>query len=302
MFEAIRYISSGFTLIAFVVAALVWAYGRTVDNRRQMIRDAQTDRQADLVARTLRGMNIDVRKLSPNQQYKLALEQLRARSRKSYLVAAVVVLLAIIAAIVAVQPGVAAALFRVPDRPRGLTLKALPASELIGGEGGSTFTTTCGPGQVITGFSGRAGDWVVYRLSALCASLSLHPTPNDSIRKIGVSPASLTPARGSEEGSHFSVQCSPGAFLHRVDIQKSRFERGGTYVTAIRGRCAEAAIAHDGAVRFLPRDSLATVGSHVDGVGSVEFCGGQAVPTGLTGRSGEWLDALAITCSELHYL
>lgn len=302
MFEAIRFVSSGVTLIAFIAAGLVWLYARHMESRRQMIRDAKTEAQADLVARTLKGMNIDVRKLSATRQYNLALEQLRARSRRFYVLSAVVVALALIAAWVAVNPRVAKFLFEAAVKPvTGPRLAPASQTEPTGGTGGSYFGTQCDSNQVLIGFSGRAGDWRVFRLSGLCGNLLAEAAGDKGRTRLRPIYTSVTPARGSEQGAPFEVQCPPNSLLYLLDVQAAEFKNDETYVTAIRGKCAEAIVSNEG-VRLIPTDTLPLVGAYVSGVGSSEYCGGNAVARGLYGRSGYWLDALGISCSDLSYV
>lgn len=98
--EAIRYIGSAATLIAFVVAVAAWAYAKRLEQRREVLAEATDSRRADLAALVLERYGIDTRTLSREQRYQLAREELRAAMRRFYVIAAAIIVIALCAIVV----------------------------------------------------------------------------------------------------------------------------------------------------------------------------------------------------------
>jgi hypothetical protein len=96
--EAIKYVSSGFALCAFVVAALLTYFKNRSQEERKRIESAPPEDRADLVAKTLEIFNVDTTGLTRQQQFEIAMRQINARIERFRLVAIVVVVLAIIGA------------------------------------------------------------------------------------------------------------------------------------------------------------------------------------------------------------
>jgi type II secretory pathway pseudopilin PulG len=96
--EAIKYVSGGFTLCAFFVAALLSYLKNRTQEERKRIETARPEDRADLVAKTLEFFNVDTRGLTREQQFQLAMRQINGRIERFRLVAIVVVVLAIIGA------------------------------------------------------------------------------------------------------------------------------------------------------------------------------------------------------------
>lgn len=90
--EAIKYVSSGVTLLAFIAAIVFAIYRRSLLSRERLIELAPAAERARLVKSTLHEFfDVDTNSLSEDHAYQLALEQIHARSRR-YLINAVVVL------------------------------------------------------------------------------------------------------------------------------------------------------------------------------------------------------------------
>lgn len=102
MWEAIAYVSSGFTLAAFLAAVVAWSFKAKVDERERLIRTAKPEERADLVRNTLEFFHVDATKLTKDLQYKVVLEQIHARSQRFRMVSVVICFLAAIAAVVAI--------------------------------------------------------------------------------------------------------------------------------------------------------------------------------------------------------
>jgi hypothetical protein len=101
MWEAIAFVSSGVTLTAFLAAVVAWAYKTKAEERERLIRTAKPDQRADLVRNALEIFHVDTTGLTREQQYSLAIEQIRARAQRLKVVAALVCFLSVVAAAVA---------------------------------------------------------------------------------------------------------------------------------------------------------------------------------------------------------
>jgi hypothetical protein len=99
MWTAIKYVGSGLTLVAFLCALAAWLYRSYLLRRERLIKSVPEAKRAALVERTLVLFNIDTRKLLPEQQYNLALEQIRDRAKRFRVTAGVIVVIALIAAV-----------------------------------------------------------------------------------------------------------------------------------------------------------------------------------------------------------
>jgi hypothetical protein len=94
--QAIQYVTSGFTLCAFIVAVIAWAYKKYSQEQRLRIESAQPEDRGALVSQTLEGFNVDTTKLTKEQQYDIVLKQIAMRIERFRIIASVVVVLAII--------------------------------------------------------------------------------------------------------------------------------------------------------------------------------------------------------------
>jgi hypothetical protein len=104
MWTAIQYVGSGLTLVAFLVAVAAWLYKSYLNllKKEDLIKSVPEDQRAELVERTLVLFKIDTHKLTREQQYNLALEQIRERARRFLVTAVVIVVIALIAAVLTV--------------------------------------------------------------------------------------------------------------------------------------------------------------------------------------------------------
>src|SRR5262245_8381475 len=99
--EAIKYVGSGLTLAAFVVAAIAWILKSKSEERERLIGLAKEDERAALVRDALEFFRVETAGLTKAQQYQLALEQIRARSQRFKIVALIVCIIAVLGAVVA---------------------------------------------------------------------------------------------------------------------------------------------------------------------------------------------------------
>jgi hypothetical protein len=99
--EGIRLVTSGLTLIAFVVLAALFAYRRRLKSQeRLLLKGGPKDR--GYVQSVLAFFDVDTSRLTPDGAFNLALEQVRAKDRANRrLVVASVIIVAILAALTA---------------------------------------------------------------------------------------------------------------------------------------------------------------------------------------------------------
>src|SRR6185295_12867024 len=100
--NAIAYVSSGVTLVAFIVAVLAWLYRSKILQVERTIRLAPKNKRAELVERALEFLHVETSTLTREQKYNLALRQIHERARRFLITASVVVILSCLAAAVSV--------------------------------------------------------------------------------------------------------------------------------------------------------------------------------------------------------
>src|SRR5450759_529274 len=100
--EAIKYVGSGLTLAAFIVAAIAWILKSKSEERERLIDLAKEDERAELVRDALEFFRVDTAGLTKAQQYQLALEQIRGRSQRFKIVAVVVCIVAVLGTAIAI--------------------------------------------------------------------------------------------------------------------------------------------------------------------------------------------------------
>jgi hypothetical protein len=98
MWNAIPYVGTGIALIAFIAAVVAWTYKAQLDKDERLIRAAPESDRGQLVKNALEFFNVETARLSEEQQYKIALEQIQARGQRFKISAAVICFLAIIIA------------------------------------------------------------------------------------------------------------------------------------------------------------------------------------------------------------
>jgi HEAT repeat protein/Tfp pilus assembly protein PilF len=99
--EAIKYVGSGLTLAAFIIAAIAWLLKSKSEERERLINLANDDERAGLVRDALEFFSVDTAGLTKAQQYQLALEQIRERAQRFKIVAVVVCIIAVLGAAIA---------------------------------------------------------------------------------------------------------------------------------------------------------------------------------------------------------
>jgi hypothetical protein len=99
--DAIKYVSSGLTLVAFIAAAILTGYRRSLLSRERLINLTPAGQRAQLVKSTLKEyFDVNTENLTEEHAYDLALQQIHARSRR-YLINALVVSTILLCSIIA---------------------------------------------------------------------------------------------------------------------------------------------------------------------------------------------------------
>jgi hypothetical protein len=142
---ALQYVGTGLSLVAFVVAAILFAYRARLTNRAEIINSAPEKERLEAIAATAEFFRVDVSGLSRPQQQDIVLRQIDARARRDLLLAgvslAVAILLAAIAAIWASKP-VGPATVVNPSEPGRPSVQTNCGGVAIGGSvTGTTITT-----------------------------------------------------------------------------------------------------------------------------------------------------------------
>jgi len=98
MWEAIAYVSSGFTLAAFVVAVIAWVLKNQAEKKSSLISLAKEDERVELVQSALEFFNVQTDSLTKAQKYDLALKQIHERANRFKTLAVLVGVLSFMAA------------------------------------------------------------------------------------------------------------------------------------------------------------------------------------------------------------
>jgi hypothetical protein len=150
-----------------------------------------------------------------------------------------------------------------------------------GGSGGNPFgldSCNWGAGEVAIGFQARTGDWMD-GIELVCGSLH-----SDGL----VTNAETRAWHGGTSGQLTVVQCPAGMVLVGFDGS------AGNYINTLRGRCWLPGNIYGGDTGY----TLTTAGAGNNaGPNRVAVqCPQRYAMTGISGRSGEYLDHLAFSC------
>lgn len=91
MFESIPLVTTGFTLVAFIVAAVVMITRQRLKRDQELIETANEDDRYDLIARVQEKWNLKLDDLSRADRKELALAQLSGRLQTNKIVVGVVI-------------------------------------------------------------------------------------------------------------------------------------------------------------------------------------------------------------------
>ena len=93
--EAITYVSTGLTLLAFIVATVAWAAKVQTEEKRKLIDSASDEAKASLVDKALDLIHVDTTGLSGDKRYKLAMELIKRRAERFRIIAIVICVFAL---------------------------------------------------------------------------------------------------------------------------------------------------------------------------------------------------------------
>ena len=128
MWNAIAYVSSGVTVVAFVVAVSAWVFRASLVQRERLIKAAPEVDRGALVETALEVFRVDTSGLTRDQKYRLAMEQIAARERRFKTVAGVVSLVAVLLAVVSAY-AIAQTSPMSPAQPPGSLAPPAPTSK-----------------------------------------------------------------------------------------------------------------------------------------------------------------------------
>ena len=80
--DAIKYVSSGVTLVAFLASLVAWIYKSNVDQRERLIRSASEADRATLIQDALEFFHVDTGNLNKEQRYDIVIRQITERSKR----------------------------------------------------------------------------------------------------------------------------------------------------------------------------------------------------------------------------
>ena len=98
---AIQFVGTGLSLVAFGVAAILYAYRARLAHRAEIIRSAPEKERLEAIALTVEFFRVDVSRLTRAQQQEIALTQIHARARRDLPLAGLSLAVAILLAAIA---------------------------------------------------------------------------------------------------------------------------------------------------------------------------------------------------------
>src|SRR2546426_787905 len=101
MWNPIASVSSIFTLVAFLAAAVAWSYRRRLIQMERLAKLAPEEDRRQVVEMILDRVSVDTSNLTRQQRYDLALRLIENRSRRFKTLSVIVIIVAIVAAMTA---------------------------------------------------------------------------------------------------------------------------------------------------------------------------------------------------------
>ena len=98
IWSSIPYVGTGFGLVAFIVAALLYAYRARLGQRAEIIKSAPAEERLAAIETTAELFRVDLTGQSSRQRQQIVLRQLDIKARRELLVAATVLVVAILLA------------------------------------------------------------------------------------------------------------------------------------------------------------------------------------------------------------
>src|SRR5215468_12585761 len=102
IWQALQYVGTGLSLVAFAFGALLLAYRARLANRAEIIRSAPEKERLEAIAITAEFFRVDVSRLTRAQQQEIVLTQIHARVRRDLLLAGLSLAVAILLAATAI--------------------------------------------------------------------------------------------------------------------------------------------------------------------------------------------------------
>jgi hypothetical protein len=302
---AIQYVGSGLSLVAFIVAAILYAYRAHLRHQAEIIKSAPEKDRLEAIATAAEFFRVDVSKLEPAQQAQIVVTEIEARTRRDLLRAGIAAIVAVLLAIVAIV----AMYSPVPDHPNQADTTAW--GQEVGGSGGFPFgPLTCRSGEALVGLYGKDKDTgagsgpFIFSIGPICAPVRFEGIINPRPITLGI------PSRGDEVGSDqgvpFELRCPPKTVVVGSELASSAIsvidQLGNTSVGTflidhLTLRCSGALhIANHGLVSNVsrPGTQISSFKTH-----NPFLCPDGNAAIGIKGRAGQWIDALSIGCGHV---
>lgn len=156
----------------------------------------------------------------------------------------------------------------------------------LGGNGGIQFVARCPQGQLLTGFELRVGD-TVDAISPICVAAY---GPNE------IGPLQPYPSKFGGDGGHpLQIICpSDAPIVIKMDIAWAGRELFS--VSYIGLSCGVASSTTQTPTKYPTVNAYTRFDDAAKRGGEAETCPPGLVAVGISGRAGQWLDALGLTC------
>jgi hypothetical protein len=94
--DTIQYVSTGLSLVAFAIAAILFAYRARLQNRAQIIESVPPEHRLEAIATTAEFFRVDVSSLPVNQQKDIILAQIRGRAHRDLILASLALVISVL--------------------------------------------------------------------------------------------------------------------------------------------------------------------------------------------------------------
>jgi hypothetical protein len=169
--------------------------------------------------------------------------------------------------------------------------------------GGGPFSTLCLDGEVMTGISGLGDSNIVYALRVHCARLELKRT--NGVTSVSTRATWMTDMVGGDNlvpVPSFSLPCPPNTIVTKVSGSTSLYNEVATApsIKRLSLTCSAVKVDADFAIALATGTKM-DIGQ--DAAAPIELfdepCKQLSAVSGLSGRSGAYLDAVAVHCGKL---
>lgn len=169
--------------------------------------------------------------------------------------------------------------------------------------GGGPFALPCAPGEVVTGISGLGDDYIIYAFRVHCARLEMKRS--NGVINVGTRATWMTEQAGGVNlvpVASFSRTCPPNMIVTRVSGSTSFYNEQATTPSLQRLSLGCSTVKVDAALEItLEAGPTLQIGQDTPAPIEVfhEPCAGVGAVGGFSGRSGAYLDAVAVHCGAL---